>query len=133
MKLLGLDVGTKRTGVALATDGIVTEYETVAGLAETPEAVRVISEKEQIEEIVIGLPLNEDGTISQQAALVQETGKQIELLCKLPVVYTDEYLTSHEAERQMRQQGVGQADIDSRIDQYSAKLILEQFIADNTL
>jgi putative Holliday junction resolvase len=132
MRALGLDIGTKRTGVSLAVDGIVTEYETIREPELMVVAVKIAAEKEQAELIVIGLPLNEDGTESSQATYVRTIAEQIEQVVQLPTVFVDEYLTSSEAERQMLDHGINKAEIDHRIDQYSAKLILEQYLSEQS-
>lgn len=125
--LLGLDIGTKRTGVAISEGEFAHEYTTIVSKDLVAE-VRDICLKEAITTIVVGLPLQESHHSPRQADFVQEIGKVIQEATRLPVAYENERLTTTEAERILKQMGVSAHDIEKRIDQFSAQLILQQYI-----
>ncbi len=125
---LGLDIGTKRTGIALESDGLIREYSTLSAADDVVTQIAQICQQEKIEEIIVGLPLDNDGQMTPQSSYVVEVVKNIEAVIKLPIIYEDEYLTTYEAERQMAQQRISPEERERRVDQYSAKLILEQYV-----
>lgn len=126
MMVLGLDLGAKRTGLALGDGQVAQEYTTLATDKQFINRLKTICRDERVERLVIGLPIKEDGQPSAQTEWVRVMGQQIETALQLPVVYTNEVLTSVEARRQLEQQALAAAEIDSRVDQLSARLILEQ-------
>jgi len=99
--LLGLDVGERRIGVAIAPDG--GGARPLLTLARsTPErdaaALRTLAEEHAVTELVIGLPLDRMGGISAQAALIQAWAAEVAPLAGLPVAWRDERHTSQAAE-----------------------------------
>ena len=104
MRLLGIDHGGKRTGLALGDTEtrLALPFEMFEGLpdAQLARAVAQTVRKEAIEAIIIGIPLNADGTPSNQSKIVerfivmltQEVGTQV------PVYRVSEHLTSHDSE-----------------------------------
>lgn len=130
--ILGLDIGTKRTGVAISAGAaggrIAREYSTLAMSAGLTSQLAAICRDEAIEKIVVGLPLNEDGTPSAQAEWVEQQVLELRETLTLPVVLEDEVLTTVEARRVLTEMGLSPAQIDQRVDQYAAQLILQQFL-----
>lgn len=125
--LLGLDIGTKRTGAAISEGEFAHEYATLDSKNLVAE-VRGICQKEGVKTIIIGLPLNGAGQSSVQTDFVRQLGEEVEQVSNLPVVYENERLTTIEAERILKQMGASQQDIEQRIDQFSAQLILQQYL-----
>jgi len=129
MNLLGLDIGDKKIGIAISTSGII-----ASELTTIPNNERAISflidliKQKNISTLVVGLPRLRSGDESFQAKKVR--GFMVELTEKnpIPVVYEDEILTSKEAERILKEQGLANEQIRERVDQMSAKLILEQHL-----
>lgn len=128
--LLGLDLGTKRTGVAIAKDGLAVEYTTLHQPAQFMQAIEAICRDESVTQIIVGLPLNADRTESDQSVWVRKQAEAINAATNLPVLFEDEYLTSWEASRQLSAQGLSPDAIKARLDAKSAQLLLEQYLAD---
>lgn len=130
--IIGLDIGTKRTGVALSSGLLAAEY---GCLVATGEAlitkIKEICQKERAEKLVIGLPLNSDGSPSQQTEYVIHIVEQLKAALGLPIILEDEFLTTAEAYRLMEEVGISRQQAEERIDQYSAKLILQQYLDQN--
>ena len=99
--LLALDVGEVRVGTATAdsTTGIAFSGETflrAEGEAER-EILRIITEKE-VKTMVVGLPLGPDGTKNKQCSNIENFCRRIKRRIKVEIVYSDEYLSSQEAD-----------------------------------
>ncbi len=126
--LLGLDLGTKRSGVAIAKHGLATEYDTLTEPNMLVQSIVDICKKELVTKIIIGLPLNNDHTESDQSGWVRKQVESIVAATRLPVVFEDEYLTSTEARQQLLALGLSADQIKTRLDSKSAQLLLEQYL-----
>ena len=129
---LGLDVGSKRIGVAgcdglgLMATGITTIWrssfqEDVAQLGE-------IIHDRQVEILVIGLPYKMDGNIGTQAKQVQKFARRISTALELPIDYVDERLTSYAAEQMMIAAKISVSQNKATIDRIAAAVILQQWL-----
>jgi len=132
MKILAVDYGERRTGLAVSDDlGITAQgLDTVEAEdeSEIPERVAGVARKTGAERIVIGLPLNMDGTESVKSKKVREFGDLLGDITSLPVVFWDERMTSIQAQRVMNELGEKMYRNKDRIDRISATLILQEFM-----
>ncbi|MFZ1808453.1 MAG: Holliday junction resolvase RuvX [Cyclobacteriaceae bacterium] len=131
-RIMAIDYGTKRTGLAV-TDPmriIATALETV----ETPKLLTYLKEyflKEQVDELVIGLPKQMNNTDSETAPFVRQMAAKInEAFPALPVKYVDERFTSKIALRAMVDGGMKKKDRRDKqnVDKISAVLILQTYM-----
>ncbi len=131
-RILGIDWGARRTGVAVSDasrefvfvrDAIVSRG---AGGA-IAQKIAEIAALEQVAGIIIGLPVHADGTPSQTATDVRKFASDLAALTELPIAFIEENLTSHAAQEQMGRVRV--ADIKARLDSEAARVILENAIA----
>lgn len=142
MKYLGIDVGKKNIGVAVG-EIIASELTTLRtkeesfytnqGMEEAAGALKKIIEEEQIDVVVAGLPVNEDGGETEESAKIRKFGDFLENYLNISVHFVDETLTSFMAKDILESQGVSQSEIDERVDQMSASLILQQYLEENAL
>lgn len=131
-RYLSLDIGLKRIGVAISTSGILCkEYATFENSSIENSINRIIEiiDKEKINNLIIGLPISMDNTHSTYTEYVLNFSKKIKEIINIPVILEDERLTTQEAERQLRELKISFNEIKERVDQYSAKLILEQYLS----
>ena len=133
MRVLALDIGDKRTGVAVGDTGtrIVSP---VAGLEAAGdalvEAVRRLIAEHAPDVIVIGLPLNMDGTEGDRAKIVRAVGERLAAAAAdLPVHYQDERLTTFAADQAMARSGLTRGDKKKRRDALAAVEILRDYDA----
>lgn len=137
MKLLALDIGAKRIGVATAnTDTpIAIPRLTIEVKDDRPEEtyqnLAKLLEEQQVEKLVVGLPRNSKGEETKQSDFVRNfiddfTNKQS---LKIPVEYQDESLTSVIAEEYLKTSGKPYAKSD--IDAQAAALILTDYLESN--
>ncbi len=101
MKLMGLDYGTKRVGVALSDDKAMMAFPHVV-LPNDPALIKSIEEivqKEKVDKIIIGHSLGRDGEVNKVHALVEDLIQDITLHLGLPVELEPEQYTTQEAIR----------------------------------
>ena len=105
MRTLAIDLGTRRVGLALSDEGgrFATPYEvlTVASPRHAADLVLHVLEKEGVRRVVVGLPLNMDGTAGTAARSAVAWGRALAERCGRPVVFVDERLSSFDAEQQL--------------------------------
>lgn len=131
--ILGLDLGTQRTGIAVAASetGLATPLETFEGQAGKSFVLRLreIIQEYRISKIVVGLPLDQYGAEGEAA---QKIHSKVEWL-KTEVTgcewfFWDERLTSVEAEWLLQEQGIRRDKRKGLRDQLAAKQILQSYL-----
>ena len=129
---LGLDVGSKRIGIAgcdrtgLIASGITTLHRT--SFKRDVKVLEQIIEERDVEILVVGLPYSMDGSLGFQARHVQKFTKRITAILKLPVEYVDERLTSYQAEQMIIAEKRSPSRNKGLIDRKAAALILQQWL-----
>ena len=100
-RLLGVDLGTRRVGLAIGDTqtGSVVPLATIArsDLARDGRTIARVAVEQRVDELVVGLPLNMDGTEGAQAQSTREWALAIADLCGLDVAWRDERLTTEDA------------------------------------
>ena len=129
-RILGLDVGDKRVGIALSDPGgqyAVSHPTSVraAGRAEA-EILRLI-ELHQIKRVVVGLPLGVDGARNEQCARVEQFCRRLCKRAVVTIIYVDEYLSSEEAKERLRTTGKNDFSKEE-LDAAAAAVILQGFL-----
>lgn len=132
MRILGLDVGSKRIGVALS-DGLgltAQGLDTIRskGRKNDIESVCGLVKNHQVSEIVVGVPLSMDGTDSAQTGRVREFAEQLESRVDVPVVMWDERLSSVAAERALLEADMSREKRKKVIDKVAAMIILQSYL-----
>src|SRR4028119_1782143 len=129
---LGLDVGSKRIGVAgcdgtgLIASGLTTIERTSFDRDVTQ--LRAIVEQREVQVLVVGLPYSMDGTLGLQARKVQKFAARLAKALQRPVEYVDERLTSFEAEEQLKAEQRSPSRNKSLIDRKAAAIILQEWL-----
>jgi putative Holliday junction resolvase len=132
MRVLGVDYGTRRIGVAVSDElglgarGVTTlrdlrDHAAVARLAELAGELGVTA-------IVVGLPVRADGTSGDSAERVRRFAERLAAAVEVPVHTVGEYLTSFAAEERLRAMGVKESERKRRLDETAAAIILEEFL-----
>jgi len=133
MRYLAIDYGTKRTGLAIcdSAETIASPLTVIQGQNQLIKKISEIVEKEDIEAVVLGLPLNMDGTEGAQSKLVLKFGKQLQNNLKIPVLMHDERLSSFGAEEKLSSANYTRGKRKKRIDAVAAAEILTSFLEQN--
>lgn len=129
---LGLDVGSKRIGVAGCdrTGLIATGLTTIVrrSFREDVEQIRALVEQRQVQVLVVGLPYSMDGTVGSQAKHVQRFATRLAAALQLPLDYVDERLTSFQAEQLLIAENRSPSRNKGLIDRKAAAIILQQWL-----
>ncbi len=141
MRFLAVDLGDKRTGLALGDDetclvtpvGVVEVAISVRGGAGLLEALEEhvreqLGEPKTPGELVFGLPLNMDGTEGPRARLGREFGVRLSAACGRAVHFQDERLTSVDAEWSLARSGLTRGQKKQKLDALAAAAILRDFL-----
>jgi putative holliday junction resolvase len=129
---LGLDVGSKRIGVAgcdglgLMATGLTTIERT--SFERDVQQLREWVQQREVKLLVVGLPYASDGTIGLQARQIQKFAKRLAKALQLPVEYIDERLTSVEAEELIKAENRLVSRNKGLIDRKAAAIILQEWL-----
>ncbi|HEY9873820.1 MAG TPA: Holliday junction resolvase RuvX [Candidatus Obscuribacterales bacterium] len=129
---LGLDVGSKRIGVAgcdgtgLIATGLTTIERT--SFDRDLEQLRHLMEERQVQVLVVGLPYSMNGTLGFQARQVQKFASRVQSALQLPIEYVDERLTSYQAEQLLKAEKRSPSRHKALIDRKAAAIILQQWL-----
>jgi putative Holliday junction resolvase len=135
MKLIGLDYGTRRIGVAVTDDSgeFIRSLPTLDRKKGTlsVEAIAALIKQENPEKIIIGLPLDKDDRDTAMSLEIRKFAATLERLTSLPVHFIDESLTSRRANVIIRNRRMKQRRNKGNIDRIAACLILEEYKKEN--
>ena len=137
MRIMALDYGTRTVGVAVSDELLMTAraVETIFRkdknkLRRTYARIEELVKELSVTEIVVGLPLNMDMSMSEMAVQATAFKDNVARRTGLPVILFDERLTSVEATEILRLNGIRPADEKKYIDMVAAKIILESYLAE---
>ncbi len=131
-RILGIDYGLKRIGVAVS-DPLRITAQGIEVISNTPalfEKIKMIAEKYDVEVIVVGFPYNLKGETGQSAKEVQVFIQGLKAVIKIPIIECDERFTSAVAHQTLIDMGVKRKKRQqkSTIDRMAAALILQSYL-----
>jgi putative Holliday junction resolvase len=128
-RLLGLDVGTKTIGLALSdvTRSVATPYDTIRRSKFTADAktIREVVEKNHVGALVIGLPLNMDGSEGPRAQSTRAFARNLAAHVEVPMVFWDERLSTAAVERHLIEADASRKRRAEVVDRMAAAYILQ--------
>ncbi|MBL8188621.1 MAG: Holliday junction resolvase RuvX [Acidobacteria bacterium] len=132
MRVMAVDFGTKAIGLAICDELqlAVRPLTTLRHphLQDAPQHISQLAEQYDIGTLVVGLPLNMDGTSGEAVEKVNAFVAKLRPLVAVPIKFVDERLTSFEADQILREMGVGLKERKARSDEYAAVLILQDYL-----
>jgi len=132
MKILGLDLGEKRIGVAISDElGYTAQGMQVLnrkGLDDDLAALKELIVAAKVSEVVVGLPKNMDGSLGEGAHKVLAFVKKMEESLSVPVILWDERWTTSEATRVLLQADLSRKKRRKVVDKVAASLILQGYL-----
>jgi len=135
MRILGIDYGDSYIGLALSDPmGIIASGLTTIKsitMAKDIDAIADIAIAKEASKIVIGLPLNMDGSEGTRASKTRSFGKVLERVSGKEIIYQDERLTTVSAARVLDASGVAKKNQKNFIDTTSAQIILQTYLEKN--
>ena len=128
MRILGIDLGKKRIGIALGDteNHIAVGLPTVINNGDTLNQLKEIIVRENIQKLIIGLPTTMTGQVGEQADYTKRWGEHIKNILNISVEYIDERLSSKMARDGLA--AMGGAITKEDIDQAAAVLILQSWL-----
>ncbi|HET9659665.1 MAG TPA: Holliday junction resolvase RuvX [Thermomicrobiales bacterium] len=129
-RLLGLDVGGKRIGIAVSDEGqiLASPWGMVEQGRNAIEQIGRIARETGAVAIVAGLPTGLSGREGSQAAETRRFADSVGATLDLPLSYWDERLTSSQAERMLIDAGMRRKDRRGQIDALAASLMLQNYL-----
>ncbi|MHC4425470.1 MAG: Holliday junction resolvase RuvX [Planctomycetota bacterium] len=134
MRYLAVDYGTKRTGLAIcdAAETIASPLTVIHGQKELLKKIADVVEAEDVQAIVLGLPLNMTGSESSQTKLVRKFAVQLKGHLHIPIHLQDERLSSFAAEEKLVSAQFTKGKRKKRLDAIAAAEILGAFLEQKT-
>ena len=130
-RILGLDYGDRRIGLALSDPlkMIASPFKFIinTGDDEVLDSLKILIAEEDIEAIVVGLPIGMKGQETKQTTKVREFAELLSSLA-IPISFEDERLSSVSAEKSMIQQKIKTGHNKGMIDQRAAAILLQQYL-----
>lgn len=132
MRVMGLDYGDRRIGVAVSdelrwTAQGLTVVEKRRDGGELDKLAEIAKEHE-VSEVVVGLPKNMNGTIGPRGEICQDFAMQVKQKLGIPVHLWDERLTTVAAERTLAEAEIGLKKRKQVVDKMAATLILQNYL-----
>ena len=128
-RLLGLDLGTKTIGLAVSDTlwNVASPLSTIkrSKFTKDAEELMTICEKQEVGGLVLGLPLNMDGSEGPRAQATRAFQRNLDRLCPLPVTLWDERLSTVAAERALLEADTSRAKRAEVVDAIAASIILQ--------
>jgi len=130
MRYLAIDYGDKRTGLAICdhAETIASPLAVIQGQQGLLKKIADVVEAENVEAIVLGLPLNMDDSQGPQARLIFKFADQLKEHLNIPIHFQDERLTSFSAEEKLAAADFTRGKKKKRLDAVAAATILEAFL-----
>ena len=131
-RILGLDYGTRRVGAALSDPGrsiaFPVEVYALRGAKHDERYFRELVAENDVERIVVGLPLHTSGREGQLAAMARTFGDWLTAITGRPVVYYDERYSTVEAEQRLLDAGLKRDKRKALRDQLAAQIMLQGYL-----
>lgn len=132
MRIMALDIGEKRIGVAASDPGErvaspIAVLPAAEVLQNAPSFRRLLEDWEP-ELLVCGLPMTLAGEEGPQAQRIREQAQRIAQAAELPVEFSDERLSSREAKRSLREKGLSEREMRGKVDMIAACVFLQAWL-----
>ena len=135
MTVMGLDYGAKTVGVAISDPLLMTAQpkETIwrdreGKIRRTLSRIEELILEYDVRLIVLGLPVNMDDTVGERAEAAMEFREKLERRTSLPVVLSDERLTTVAADEMLDEMGIPASEHKQYVDQIAASIILQEYM-----
>ena len=132
MRVMALDVGDKRIGVAISDALLLTAQPRPTlrrkDIRTDIEALRLLAQVNEVDKIVVGQPLHMSGHESPQSKKIARFAEQLHTVLDVPIVFWDERLTSFAAEQHLEELGLNWRQRRQHVDKIAAMIILQNYL-----
>jgi putative Holliday junction resolvase len=129
---MGLDIGDKRIGVAISDplEKLASPFTTIQRISNAIaiSAILDIVKREEIDFVIVGIPISLDGSFGAQAKDVSDFTRELEGMLPVSVKQWDERYSTVEAERLLHEAGYSSRDMKQRVDAVAASIILQSYL-----
>lgn len=136
MRILGIDVGSKRLGLAVSDESCLVARTLAtlkrAGMDQDIRELRAVIAELEVGTIVVGLPLNMNGSRGPSAEMALHLVEELKKSCGLPVLTWDERLSTVAAEKILLEADVSRRKRKQVIDRLAAVIILQGYLDSRT-
>ena len=129
-RVLGIDFGEKRIGLALSdpSQTLARPLLVLENSKDLGDRIKALIEKEEVDHVVVGIPLNMDGNVGPKARQALQFKEWLEKLCGRKVQGWDERLTTVQAEQALRQGGLSAGRRAQKVDKVAAQILLQSYL-----
>jgi len=131
-RIIAIDPGTKHVGLAVSDESqlIATPIEPLSRRSwkKLLTDLRLIIAKYDAVAVIVGLPLNTDGSESEMSLIARDMARKLGLSLSIPVRLQDERVTSYEARKRLWDRGIKPEDTKRLVDSEAAAIILSDFL-----
>jgi len=132
MICMGIDYGTRRIGIAISdpSSTMALPLATIEVRSDQShiDRIRRLADDYQVERVVVGLPYNMDGTLSETGNKIMEWARSLQDMIQRPVILWDERLTTFEAHGVLDTLKIKGDKRRAKVDQVAASLILKDYL-----
>ncbi len=134
MRVMAIDYGSKSIGIAVSDElqltvrPLTTVRRERRNYSQVIDTICSLVEENEVGTVVIGMPLNMNGTRGEAAERVESFVSDLRNRISTPIISIDERLTSHEADQVLREMGFNERERRSRSDEYAAVIILQDYL-----
>ena len=132
MRVMALDIGEVRVGVAVSDPGMRVASPVAVVATQEVEAhakpFRRLLEDWEPELLLCGLPYSLSGEEGPQAKRIRQVARKVSTACGLPCEFADERLSSQEAKRSLREKGMNEKEMRGKVDMIAASLFLQAWL-----
>lgn len=131
MRAVGVDLGSKRIGLALSSGTLATPYEVLQRTGDRRQdhrAIAALVAEAGAEVVVVGLPLSLDGSMGPAARAAVAEAAELAATLPVPVETYDERLTTVTADRQLKEQGLDAPARRRVVDKVAASILLQSWL-----
>jgi putative Holliday junction resolvase len=129
-RVLGIDPGTKRCGIAITNTAQTMAFPrpAIARDSQTLTRLRELIENEEVGSVVIGRPIALSGNETASTELADEFFSQVCEHVTVPVIQWDERLTTHDAQKSLSEAGLTSKESRERVDSAAAVIMLQNYL-----
>lgn len=132
MRIMALDIGDRRIGVALSDPGQMLARGLQVIRCRSREAdmalIASLAKEHEVEKIIVGYPRQLDGTVGEQARKVEAYATELQKVLQTPIVLWDERLSTARAQKAMIEAGTKRRERRTRLDAVAAAVILQDYL-----
>lgn len=130
MRYLAIDYGLKRTGLAVCDrdETITSPLAVLETQKKLIDKIIAFIKQYEVESVVVGLPINMDGSAGPQAAIVQKFAEQLQKIISIPINFQDERLSSFLASEKIAPAELSRKKKKQTLDAVAAAEILNDFL-----